>query len=156
MKRRWIQKTQRKEGLDWVWFSVMACNGWLTTLIICLDNILSIHIITHTHTHTHTHAAHIYCTNTDAQFLPLSLPPALTHCWAWWEIIVWAPLIDCLLGITFQTINTIKNPLKPLKPQRTSNHLTIKTHREKKKLTSPVRAHKHSVQPPLCCKMNVF
>ena len=27
-------------------------------------------------------------------------------------------LIDCFPGITFQTINTIKNPLKPLKPQQ--------------------------------------
>lgn len=43
----------------------------------------------------------------------------------WWEIIAWAPLIDWLPGIKFQTINTIKNPLKPLKPQRNGNHLTI-------------------------------
>lgn len=94
--------------------------------------------------HTHTHI-HIYCTYTDAQFLPLSLTCTYTlvslvgdHCLS--------PLIDCLPGITFQTINTIKNPLKPLKPQRTSNHLTIKTHRKKKKkLASPVRSHKQSL-----------
>ena len=79
--------------------------------------------------------------------LPLSCTRALlklvgAHCLS--------PLIDYLPGITFQTINTIKNPLKPLKPQRTSDHLTIKTHR--KKTASPVRAHRRSLlETPRFC-----
>lgn len=56
----------------------------------------------------------------------------LVRSWGWVGDHCLSPLIDWLLGIKFQTINTIKNPLKPLKPQRNGNHLTIKIHREEK------------------------
>lgn len=127
--QRWLWHCNPETGEIGSGISIMACNGWVTTLVY-LENMLSAQIIVHIHKNTVTHI-HIYCPCTDAHFLPPTLSCTHTlanlvgdHCLS--------PLIDCLPGITFQTINTIKNPLKPLKPQRTSNHLTIKTHRKKK------------------------
>lgn len=116
----------------------MHSNGWQTTFTMCLDYFLS--VITHPNTHTHKHTD-AYCTFTDSQFLCISASLMHSHCGELGWSSLSEPPIDCLPWITFQTINTIKNPLKPLKPQRTSNHLTIKTHR--KKTAWPVRAYKH-------------
>lgn len=130
------------------------CNGLngFTHNSHCLFVQQSVHpdLGTHTHTHIITHIP-IYCTYTNAPFVSLSL-----FCTRTLDSLVGdhflSPLIDCLPGITFQTINTIKKPLKPLKPQRTSNHLTIKSHwREKKKQFHHSEPTNTSCFPSLKC-----
>ena len=51
-------------------------------------------------------------------------------------------LIDCFPGITFQTINTIKNPLKPLKPQQPASIYPLWIQREENRHRSDTE-HNH-------------
>lgn len=105
---------------------IIAFNGWHTTSAIRFNNIVCHYTLTvHLLTHSFSVSLSVSCTHQgELSGSSLSIhPPPPTH------------MIDCLSRITFQTINTIKNPLKPLKPQRNTNHLTIRTHRKKNSLT---------------------